>query len=79
MIGVVLMLSGLVLLSGAIGWFLSRRPAASRDPQPVFSPVSAPVAGGQDVHAESGAGEYENGLAAFYSYQMAVARIDRVG
>lgn len=79
MIGIILMLSGLVVLGGAIGWFLSRRPAAARAPRPVSSPVSPPVAGGQDVHAESGAGEYENGLAAFYSYQMAVARIDRAG
>ena len=75
MIGFVLLLSlsGLTLLGAAITWLLRRSPAESRRPRP----VSVLVSRDSDLLPESGNGDGENGLAAFYAYQMAVGKIDR--
>ncbi len=73
MIGLVLLLSSLTLLGAGIAWW--RRQAAG-DCSPA-RPVSAALSRAPDPLAESGNGEGEDGLAAFYAYQMAVSKIDR--
>ena len=74
MIGLVLLLSSLILLGAGIAWWRYLPAADSSPPRPVPAAVNhAP-----DLHPEGGNGEGENGLAAFYAYQMAVSKIDRV-
>ena len=74
MIGFVLLLSSLALLGAGIAWW-RRRPAADSSPA---RPVSAALSGAPDLRGEGENGEGESGLAAFYAYQMAVSKIDRV-
>ncbi len=73
MIGFILLLSSLILLGAGVTWW-RHRPAAG--PNPARS-VSAAVSRAPALLAESGNAEGENGLAAFYAYQMAVSKIDR--
>ena len=73
MIGLLSALSGLALFAAAISW-RRRRGAAEMG---LSRPLSALVSHDQDLLPESGNGGGENGLAAFYSYQMAVAKIHR--
>jgi uncharacterized iron-regulated membrane protein len=74
MIGFVLLLSSLTLLGAGVAWW-RRRPEADSSPART---VSAAVSRALDLFPEGGNGEGENGLAAFYAYQMAVSKIDRV-
>ena len=74
MVGFVLLLSSLTLLGAGIAWW-RRRPAADAS---LARPVSAPVSRAPDLLPEGGNGEGENGLAAFYAYQMAVSNIGRL-
>lgn len=73
MTGFVLLISALALVGGAARWWIGRRPRDSGPARP------APVrqSGGQDQLPESGNGDGQNGLAAFYAYQMAAGKIDR--
>ena len=73
MIGLVLLLSRLTPLGAGSAWW-RRRSAAGASPA---RPVSAPVSCAPDLLAKGGDGEGEDGLAAFYAYQMAVSKIDR--
>jgi hypothetical protein len=73
MIGFILLLSSLTLLGAGVAWW-RHRPAADSSPA---RPVSAAVSRAPDLLPEGGNGEGENGLAAFYAYQMAVSKIDR--
>lgn len=73
MMGLVLLLSGSALLGGAATWWLGRR----LDDSGTAPPVSTPVGDIRDRLPESGHGDGENGLAAFYAYQMAAGKIDR--
>jgi len=73
MIGFVLLLSSLTLLVTGVAWW-RRRPAADSSPA---QPVTAAVSHAPDLLAGGGSGEGEDGLAAFYAYQMAVSKIDR--
>ena len=71
MIGL-LLLSLLTLLGVAVIWWL-RQPQADLGRA---RPVSIPLSHGQDLLPESDEGE--DGLAAFYAYQMAAGKIDRL-
>ncbi len=71
MIGL-LLLSALTLVGVAVTWWLRRRPADSNRPRP----VSIALMHGQDLLP--GSDEGEDGLAAFYAYQMAAGKIDRL-
>lgn len=73
MIGLLSALSGLALFAVVVSW-RRRRGAAEMGPS---RPESAPVLPDQDLLPESGKDQGDNGLAAFYSYQMAVAKINR--
>ncbi len=73
MIGFILLLSSLILLGAGVAWW-RHRPAVGSSP---VRSVSAAVSRAPDVLPEGGNGEGENGLAAFYAYQMAVSKIDR--
>jgi len=72
MIGLVLLFSVLTLLGAAVTWQLRRPPADSRPARP----VSTLLRPGQDLLP--GSDEGEDGLAAFYAYQMAAGKIDRL-
>ncbi len=72
MIGLLLLLSLLTLLGVAVTWWLRQSPA---DPGRA-RPVSIPLNHGQDLLPESAEGE--DGLAAFYAYQIAAGKIDRL-
>ena len=71
MIGLLSALSGLALFAAVVSW-RRRRGAAEIG---LSRPASALVSHDQDLLPESGKDEGDNGLAAFYSYQMAVAKI----
>ncbi len=71
MIGL-LLLSVLTLLGAAVVWRLGQPPADSRPGRP----LSALPRPGQDLLP--GSDEGEDGLAAFYAYQMAAGKIDRL-
>ena len=75
MIGLVLTLSGLILLGAAGAWW-RRRSRADSGPA---RPVSVVLDHDQDLLPESGNDAGENGLAAFYAYQMAAGKIHRQG
>jgi hypothetical protein len=74
MIGFVLLLSSLTLLGAGVAW---RRGRPAADASPARS-ASVPVNRAPDLLPEGGNGEGENGLAAFYAYQMAVSKIGRL-
>jgi hypothetical protein len=73
MVGLVLLLSGLVLLGAAVSWWLRCSPPETG----LVRPVSTPVSRDSDLIPESGKGDGENALAAFYAYQIAVGKINR--
>lgn len=75
MIGLVLALSGLILLGAAVALWLRRSRADSGPPRP----VSIALDHDQDLLPESGNDAGEKGLAAFYAYQMAAGKIHRPG
>ena len=70
--GLVLLFSVLTLLGAAVIWRLCRRPADSRPARPGSTRLRP------DQDLLPGSGEGEDGLAAFYAYQMAAGKIDRV-
>jgi hypothetical protein len=72
MIELLLLLSVLTPLGVVVAWWLCQPPA---DPGRA-RPVSIPLNHGQDLLPESDEGE--DGLAAFYAYQMAAGKIDRL-
>ncbi len=67
-----LLLSVFTLLGAAVTWSLRRRPADAGRARPASIALEA----GQDLLPESDDGEV--GLAAFYAYQMAAGKIDRL-
>ena len=72
MIGL-LLLSVFTLVGVAVTWWLRRRrPADSNRPRP----VGIALIHGQDLLP--GSDEGEDGLAAFYAYQMAAGKIERL-
>jgi len=75
MIGLVLVLSGLTLLGAAVALWLRGSRADSRPARP----VSIVLDHDQYLLPESGNDAGEDGLAAFYAYQMAAGKIDRPG
>ena len=72
MIGL-LLLSLLTLLGVAVAWRLRCQPPAD---DRRARPVSIALGHGQDLLP--GSDEGEDGLAAFYAYQMAAGKIDRL-
>jgi len=71
MIGLLSALSGLALFAAVVSW-RRRRGAAEIG---LSRPVSALLLSDQDLLPETGNGGGDNGLATFYAYQMAVAKI----
>ncbi len=75
MIGLMLALSGLILLGAAVALW----PRRSRADSGPARQVSTVLDRDQDLLPESGNDAGESGLAAFYAYQMAAGKIHRQG
>lgn len=76
MIALLLLLTSVLGLT-LLGAMLGRRRRREAAEVGVSRPESAPVADDQDLLPESGKDGAQNGLAAFYAYQMAVGGVHR--